>query len=133
MQPQGRPAQVLRLIPGLSPWNIRVAPGKPTSIFCAGLMRIMAQMSRFSPTACRSIFSSHAHGQGYADLSFIIPETIEGLEAYKGAYHLEFGDFNDGRRRQFQNSRDGARRHGAGGRRSVRYPAVSVDALSDEG
>src|SRR4030095_5088204 len=39
-------------------------------------------------------FRSHAHGQGYSDLSFIIPETIEGLDVSKGAYLPEFGDFN---------------------------------------
>ena len=36
---------------------------------------------------------SHAHGQGYADLNFIIPETIEGLDVSKGAYLSEHGDF----------------------------------------
>ena len=34
MQPQGRPAQVLRLIPGLSQWSIRAEPERPTSISC---------------------------------------------------------------------------------------------------
>ena len=36
---------------------------------------------------------SHAHGQGYTDLNFIIPETIDGLEVNKGAYLPEYGDF----------------------------------------
>ena len=36
---------------------------------------------------------THAHGQGYSDLNFIIPETIEGLDVYKGAYLPEYGDF----------------------------------------
>ncbi len=36
---------------------------------------------------------SHAHGQGYADLNFIIPETIEGVEVNKGTYLPEYGDF----------------------------------------
>ncbi len=36
---------------------------------------------------------THAHGQGYTDLNFIIPETIEGLEVHKGAYLPEYGDF----------------------------------------
>ncbi|HEX3203471.1 MAG TPA: TonB-dependent receptor, partial [Nitrospiraceae bacterium] len=35
----------------------------------------------------------HAHGQGYADLNFIIPETIQGVDVYKGPYHVQFGDF----------------------------------------
>ena len=36
---------------------------------------------------------SHGHGQGYADLHFIIPETIEGLTVYKGPYFAQFGNF----------------------------------------
>jgi outer membrane receptor for ferrienterochelin and colicin len=29
---------------------------------------------------------SHAHGQGYADSNFVIPETIERLQLNKGPY-----------------------------------------------
>jgi outer membrane receptor protein involved in Fe transport len=36
---------------------------------------------------------THAHGQGYADLHFLIPETVERIEALKGPYHVELGDF----------------------------------------
>jgi outer membrane receptor protein involved in Fe transport len=36
---------------------------------------------------------SHAHGQGYADLNFVIPETIETLRLRKGPYFADLGDF----------------------------------------
>ena len=36
---------------------------------------------------------SHAHGQGYADFHFVIPETIEEVEITKGPYDAEVGDF----------------------------------------
>ena len=36
---------------------------------------------------------SHAHGQGYADLNFLIPETVQRIELYKGPYFVEYGDF----------------------------------------
>jgi len=36
---------------------------------------------------------SHGHGQGYADLHFIIPEIIDGLTVYKGPYFSRFGNF----------------------------------------
>jgi outer membrane receptor protein involved in Fe transport len=36
---------------------------------------------------------THGHGQGYADLHFIIPEIIEGLTVYKGPYFAQFGNF----------------------------------------
>lgn len=36
---------------------------------------------------------SHAHGQGYADMHWLIPETIERVEIYKGPYFAHLGDF----------------------------------------
>ena len=36
---------------------------------------------------------SHAHGQGYTDFMFFIPETIERIEVSMGPYSVEFGDF----------------------------------------
>ncbi len=36
---------------------------------------------------------SHGHGQGYADLHFIIPEIIDGLTVFKGPYFSNFGNF----------------------------------------
>ena len=36
---------------------------------------------------------SHAHGQGFLDLHFITPETIDLLNAYKGTYFTRYGDF----------------------------------------
>ncbi len=37
---------------------------------------------------------SHAHGQGYSDLHFLIPETIKEIDFGKGPYYGETGDFN---------------------------------------
>jgi len=36
---------------------------------------------------------SHIHGQGYADLGFIIPETVRGLRVTEGVYDPAQGDF----------------------------------------
>ena len=36
---------------------------------------------------------SHAHGQGYADMNYVIPETIRDLKLWKGPYFTQFGDF----------------------------------------
>lgn len=36
---------------------------------------------------------THAHGQGYTDLNFVIPELVSGLEFTKGPYHAADGDF----------------------------------------
>ncbi|MBU2938945.1 TonB-dependent receptor [Lacinutrix sp. C3R15] len=37
---------------------------------------------------------SHAHGQGYSDLHFVIPETINEIDFGKGPYYAKQGDFN---------------------------------------
>lgn len=37
---------------------------------------------------------SHAHGQGYADLHFIIPETVEKIDFGLGPYYANRGNFN---------------------------------------
>ncbi|MBI4527262.1 MAG: TonB-dependent receptor plug domain-containing protein [Deltaproteobacteria bacterium] len=36
---------------------------------------------------------SHGHGQGYADLHWLIGETVDRVEIYKGPYFPQFGDF----------------------------------------
>ncbi|WP_218599251.1 TonB-dependent receptor [Polaribacter sp. NJDZ03] len=37
--------------------------------------------------------SSHAHGQGYADLHFLIPETVQNADYYKGPHETSLGNF----------------------------------------
>jgi outer membrane receptor protein involved in Fe transport len=36
---------------------------------------------------------TNAHGQGYSDLNFLIPETLQSLEYTKGPYYAAVGDF----------------------------------------
>lgn len=36
---------------------------------------------------------THAHGQGYTDLNFIIPELVERVDYFKGPYYAQRGDF----------------------------------------
>ncbi len=37
---------------------------------------------------------THAHGQGYCDLNFVIPELLSGLQYRKGPYYADEGDFS---------------------------------------
>ncbi len=37
---------------------------------------------------------THAHGQGYADLNFMIPELVSGIQYRKGTYFADEGDFS---------------------------------------
>jgi hypothetical protein len=36
---------------------------------------------------------THAHGQGYSDLNFLIPELVAGVQFSKGPYYADQGDF----------------------------------------
>ena len=36
---------------------------------------------------------THAHGQGYTDLNFLIPELVSDLHYKKGPYYADEGDF----------------------------------------
>jgi hypothetical protein len=36
---------------------------------------------------------THGHGQGYADLHFVIPEIIDGMTVFKGPYFSQYGNF----------------------------------------
>jgi hypothetical protein len=37
---------------------------------------------------------THGHGQGYADINYLIPETVNNLQLFKGPYFVELGDFS---------------------------------------
>jgi len=37
---------------------------------------------------------SHAHGQGYADIHWLIPEIVDHIEVTKGPYFVQYGDFD---------------------------------------
>jgi len=37
---------------------------------------------------------THAHGQGYSDLNFVMPELLSGIQYKKGPYYADEGDFS---------------------------------------
>ena len=93
LQPQGRPAQVLRLIPGFMAVEHSGGAGKADQYFLRGFDADHGTDVAFFSDGMPINLRTHAHGQGYTDLNFIIPETIEGLDVSKGAYLPEYGDF----------------------------------------
>ena len=93
LQPQGRPAQVLRLIPGFLAVEHSGGAGKADQYFLRGFDADHGTDVAFFTDGMPINLRTHAHGQGYTDLNFIIPETIEGLDVSKGAYLPEHGDF----------------------------------------
>ncbi|MDH5669712.1 MAG: TonB-dependent receptor plug domain-containing protein [Nitrospira sp.] len=93
LQPQGKPAQVLRLIPGLIAVEHSGGAGKADQYFVRGFDGDHGTDIAFFSDGMPINLRTHAHGQGYTDLNFIIPETIEAVDVQKGAYLPEYGDF----------------------------------------
>ena len=91
LRPTNTPSDVLRLAPGLIIGQHH-GGGKADQILSADSTPTTALTSRYSSMVSRSTWL-HAHGQGYADLHWLIPETIEKVEIYKGSYFPQLGDF----------------------------------------
>ena len=66
---------------------------RPINIICAATISITAPTWRSLSTTCRSICRRHAHGQGYTDLNWLMPETVSSLDIRKGPYFADVGDF----------------------------------------
>src|SRR5881409_2513880 len=92
LRPQGRPADVLRLVPGLV-ISQHQGGGKAEQYFLRGFDADHGTDVALFVDGLPVNLRSHAHGQGYADLHFLIPETVQRLEGFKGPYFVEYGDF----------------------------------------
>lgn len=93
LMPISNSQEVLRKVPGL---NIAQhgGGGKAEQIFLRGFdldhgTDIAISVDQMIPVN----MPSHAHGQGYADLHFIIPETVKSIEFEKGSYDVSYGNF----------------------------------------
>src|SRR2546430_1704665 len=90
--PQGRPADLLRLIPGFV-ISQHQGGGKAEQYLLRGFDADHGTDVALFVDGLPVNLRSHAHGQGYADLHFLIPETVKQAEVFKGPYVVEFGDF----------------------------------------
>ena len=93
LRPQGRPADIIRLVPGLV-ISQHQGGGKAEQYFLRGFDADHGTDVAIFVDGMPVNLRSHAHGQGYADLHFLIPETVQRIEALKGPYHVELGDFD---------------------------------------
>src|SRR5213594_5176249 len=92
LRPEGRPADVLRLVPGLI-ISQHQGGGKAEQYLIRGFDADHGTDLALFVDGLPVNMRSHAHGQGYADLHFLIPETVQRLEGFKGPYFVEYGDF----------------------------------------
>jgi len=92
IRPQGRPADVLRLVPGLI-ISQHQGGGKAEQYLIRGFDADHGTDIALFVDGIPVNMRSHAHGQGYADLHFLIPETVRTVDVLKGPYFPEYGDF----------------------------------------
>jgi len=91
VRPNRSAQELLQTAPGLIIAQ-HAGGGKAEQIFLRGFDADHGTDVNISVDGMPVNMVSHGHGQGYADLHFIIPEVIDGLEVYKGPYFAEFGD-----------------------------------------
>src|ERR1700761_6542009 len=93
MQPVRSAQDLLRLVPGLFIAQHQ-GGGKAEQIFLRGFDADHGTDVNISVDGMPVNMVSQAHGQGYADLHFLIPETVSGYDFGKGPYYSDKGDFN---------------------------------------
>jgi outer membrane receptor protein involved in Fe transport len=92
LRPHPRPADILMTVPGM--YVIQHAGGgKANQYFLRGFDSDHGTDVALSLDGVPINAVSHGHGQGYADLHFVIPELVERIEARKGPYSALDGDF----------------------------------------
>ncbi|HEY1312342.1 MAG TPA: TonB-dependent receptor [Steroidobacteraceae bacterium] len=92
LTPAYRPGQLLETVPGLIA-TLHSGEGKANQYLLRGynldhgtdLETYVDSMPVNQPT--------HAHGQGYTDMNFMIPELADGIAYTKGPYYANVGDF----------------------------------------
>jgi len=92
LRPINNSQEVLRMVPGLFIGQ-HAGGGKAEQIFLRGFDIDHGTDISISADGMPVNMVSHAHGQGYADLHFVIPELIENVSFKKGPYTAEKGNF----------------------------------------
>jgi outer membrane receptor protein involved in Fe transport len=91
-RPVTRPGEILEAVPGLIVTQ-HSGEGKANQYFLRGYNldhgTDMAIWVDDVPVNMRT----HAHGQGYSDLNWLMPETVNSVEIRKGPYFADEGDF----------------------------------------
>jgi hypothetical protein len=92
LRPMARAGDVLETIPGVVV-SQHSGEGKANQYYLRGFN--LDHGTDFATTLAGMPVNlpTHAHGQGYTDLSFVIPELVSGIQYRKGPYFAEDGDF----------------------------------------
>ncbi len=92
LRPIGSVQDILRVTPGLIMVQ-HSGGGKANQYFLRGFDADHGTDLALSIDGIPINMVSHAHGQGFSDTNFIIPEVVERVEITKGPYFASQGDF----------------------------------------
>lgn len=92
LRPINNSQEILRSVPGLFIGQ-HAGGGKAEQLFIRGFDVDHGTDVNISVDGIPVNMVSHAHGQGYADLHFVIPEFIDKVNFDKGPYFAEKGNF----------------------------------------
>ncbi len=84
--------EILEVVPGLIVIQ-HAGGGKANQYYLRGFDADHGTDIAFSVDGVPVNNVTHAHGQGYSDFNFVIPELIEAIEVRKGPYFVQDGDF----------------------------------------
>jgi outer membrane receptor protein involved in Fe transport len=91
-RPIARTAEALEAAPGLIVTQ-HSGEGKANQYFLRGFNLDHGTDLAITLDGMPVNMRTHAHGQGYADLNFLIPELLGGMRVRKGPYYADDGDF----------------------------------------
>lgn len=92
LRPVNNAQEILRIVPGLFIGQ-HAGGGKAEQIFLRGFDIDHGTDVQLNVDGMPVNMVSHAHGQGYADLHFVVPELIENAHFNKGPYFADKGNF----------------------------------------
>lgn len=92
-RPLLRPAETLEVVPGLIV-SQHSGDGKANQYYLRGFNLDHGTDFATWVMGMPVNLPSHAHGQGYTDLNFLIPELVERMTYRKGPYYASEGDFS---------------------------------------
>ncbi|MEY9182354.1 outer membrane receptor protein involved in Fe transport [Bradyrhizobium sp. USDA 313] len=90
--PFTRPGEALEIVPGLIVTQ-HSGEGKANQYFLRGFNLDHGTDLAITVDGMPVNMPTHGHGQGYADINFLIPELIQSVNVRKGPYFADVGDF----------------------------------------
>jgi outer membrane receptor protein involved in Fe transport len=88
-----RPGEALEVVPGLIVTQ-HSGEGKANQYFLRGFNLDHGTDLAIRIDGMPVNMPTHGHGQGYADINFLIPELIRSVYVRKGPYYADVGDFS---------------------------------------